>query len=305
MRLILGAFFVCLLVVARPSQAQMTPETAARVISATLTLRSASGKEEFLGSGFLFGAADRAITAAHVVGRQRHILVITHDGRRVRATVIAIDEARDLALLQLEVPLGTPLEAGETPRIGEVVYAAGAPLEAGFTLTSGIVSAVGRQIDPTQPVAYLQHAAAVNPGSSGGPLVDEMGRVVGINARIADGSRYFVGIAYAVPLSDIADFAVNGPLEERAAPGMMLRPMDPRARRALGHEGPGVLVEHVDTSSPAARAGLEAGDILVSADGAPIVNPGDFAFAVARCGGKMVVVVIRGGEQLEMELDLT
>lgn len=94
------------------------------------------------------------------------------------------------------------------------MFATGAPLEAAFTLTQGIVSALARQIDPTQPIGYLQHSAAVNPGSSGGPLVDAAGDVLGINTRISDGSRFFVGIAYAVPVADVSDFAAHGPLPE-------------------------------------------------------------------------------------------
>lgn len=282
---------------------QITGPAVSGVLDATLMLRSADQYDRFLGSGFVFGADDRALTNAHVVGTAKTVIALTQGGTRITARVIALDPARDLALLALETPHGPPLEPSHKPPApGQPVYAVGAPLEAGFSLTTGIVSALARQIEPTQPVRYLQHSAAVNPGSSGGPLVDSEGRVLGLNSRISDGSRFFVGIAYAVPLADLTAFLTAGSPPRRAAPGLQLRPIDARMRAALGHDGPGVLVEEVRRNSPAARAGLRAGDILTAMDGARIATPGDMAFALAKPGDEITMTVRRGDQHLTLSL---
>ncbi|MEL7099371.1 MAG: trypsin-like peptidase domain-containing protein [Pseudomonadota bacterium] len=305
MRLVFLAFFITLGALVRPAAATVPPEVAARVVAATLTVRAADGRAGFLGSAFLFGAPDRAITNAHVVERARTVTVVTQSGRTVRAVVIAVDPARDLALLALEEPLGAPLLPGGKTAPGQTVLAAGAPLEAGFSLTAGIVSALDRQIDPTQAVRYVQHAAPVNPGSSGGPLVNVTGQVVGVNARIADGSRFFVGIAYAVPVADLAAFVANGPLPKRAATGLHLRPIGPRIRAALGHSGPGVLVEQVRAGSPAAEAGLQAGDILTRVGAQVMHDPGALAFALAEPDALLRAEIVRGGVASRVTLDLS
>ncbi len=305
MRIIL--FVLCLLCppvgTALALPAQISERTAARVLGATLMLRSADQRDRFLGSAFVFGSDERALTNAHVVGTAKKVIALTQSGARITARVVAIDPARDLALLELETPHGPPLEPSEVqPAPGQPVYAAGAPLEAGFSLTVGIISALARQIEPTQPVRYLQHSAAVNPGSSGGPLVDATGRVLGLNSRISDGSRFFVGIAYAVPVADLGAFLAAGSPTRRAAPGVQLRPIDPRMRAALGFDGSGVLVEEVRRDSPAERAGLRAGDILVAMDGASIAAPGDMAFALATLNDEITMTVLRGDQDLRLTL---
>ncbi len=306
MRLILLALFIVAGLTGRPAAAsgsQITSADAKRVLDATLTLQSADGRETFLGSGFVYERGDRAITNAHVVGKSRVVIAVTHHGQRVRATVVALDEVRDLAVLELETSLEhVLLPATGFLEVGQTVFAAGAPLEATFTLTIGIVSAYDRQIDPTQPVDYLQHSAPLNPGSSGGPLVNSKGMVIGVNARIADGSRFFVGIAYAVPLSDVIDLVSYGPLPVYPAPGLLLRPITEQIANALGHSGPGVLIDEVRTDTPGARAGLNPGDILIAADRHEIRNPGDFAFALADLGAVLDVTIIRGGQTLVLEL---
>ncbi|MEM8577741.1 MAG: trypsin-like peptidase domain-containing protein [Pseudomonadota bacterium] len=288
----------------RPAAAQMTPETAARAVAATLIVRAEGGPSRFLGSAFLYGAQDRAVTNAHVVGRAKTVRLEAQDGMSVTARVIAIDHARDLALLALDAPMGPPLQPGGPVPVGAPVYAVGAPLEAGFTLTAGIVSALGRQIAPTQPVRFIQHAAPVNPGSSGGPLLDAAGRVVGVNTRIADGSRFFVGIAYAVPVAQVTRFLSDGALPAHA-PGMQVRALGPRMRTALGHTGPGILVEEVRAGSPARAAGLRAGDILTRAAGDVLSRPGDLAFALAASKTEMRVTYLRDGAARDVVLDLT
>lgn len=295
MRMILMVILLFSFLPPTGARAEMPAPVAQHVLNATLTLRSADGRDRFLGSGFVYGVGNRVITNAHVVGKAETVTVVTQAGQRQTARVISIDTVRDLAVLSLAEPLETVLISGKgKPAPGQVVYASGAPLEASFTLTIGVVSALDRQIDPTQPIGYVQHSAPVNPGSSGGPLVDAEGHVVGINTRIADGSRYFVGIAYAVPTDVLDAFLQNGTSTGRPAPGVRLRPLSPRIRAALGYEGPGVLVEEVHPNTPAADAGLLAGDILVRLEGQDVNSPGDLAFALAQESDTLTMQVRRG-----------
>ncbi|WP_238365066.1 S1C family serine protease [Mesobacterium pallidum] len=278
-----------------------------RALALTLVVRSADAEERFLGSAFFYGDG-RVLTNAHVVGQARTVLLEGPDGRVIPGAVIAVDESRDLALVQATSPEG--LTPGPQPVLGQRVYAIGAPMEAGFTLTDGIVSHPGRQVDPQQPVLYLQHSAPVNPGSSGGPLVDAEGRLMGINTRIADGSRFFFGIAYAVPLADIAAFLAEAEAQAIPAPpalGLHLRALGPKIRAALGYAAGGVLVDHVEAGKLAGAAGMAPGDILVSLGGLPVTRPGDVALALAqvqRGAAPAEVTLWRDGRAKTLPLDL-
>ena len=275
-------------------------------MAATLVVRSADSEDRFLGSAFVFGAQDRAVTNAHVVGAVSEVVVVDHTGAEQVAQVIAVDELRDLALLALTRPMGAVLlPRDRAVAIGMTVYAIGAPLQAVNTLTQGIVSNDARQVEAQQPVRYVQHSAPVNPGSSGGPLVDAQGRVIGVNSRIADGSRYFVGIAYAVPVADILAF-IAAPQPARIGPGIQVRALTRQIRDALGlTDTQGVLVDHVSAGRPAALAGVMAGDVLLSIDTHTIARPGDIAFALAAAGVSVRVRVYRDGETLMLDMNLT
>lgn len=299
MRLIYLFLFSLLPVFANASNVALT-----RVADATVTLVSADGRDSFLGSGFVYRTPRRVITNAHVVGRADRVVVIAADGRRIAAEVVRHDELVDLAELQLDAPAPVVLEAAEVPELGAPVYAMGAPLQAGSTLTDGILSNLGRQVDPVQPVRYLQHSAAVNPGSSGGPLVDATGKVIGVNTRIADGSRFFIGIAYAVPVAVIDRFLNGRSFGPETAPGILVRPMTPAMAKALDVVEPGVLIDHVAAGSPANAAGLLPGDILVAVAATPIALPGDIAFALHDAGTLVEVTVLRAGKRLSVTLDL-
>ncbi|HMO73612.1 MAG TPA: trypsin-like peptidase domain-containing protein, partial [Paracoccaceae bacterium] len=153
----------------------------------------------------------------------------------------------------------------------------GAPLGAEFTVTRGMVSASARQVEAAVPLRLLQHDAAVNPGSSGGPLIDAQGRVVGMNSRIADGSRHYVGISYAIAAGDLARI-VQGLVDETLIPfpklGLQLRPVTRQIAAAMGLPAEGALVDRVDPGGLADRAGLRAGDVIAAAGGQPIATPG-------------------------------
>jgi serine protease Do len=278
---------------------------AEKVLNATLMLRSADGRDRFLGSAFVYVDSHQAVTNDHVVEGEEHVIAVTQTGERIRARVKRRDGLRDLALLELERAGPSPLYPGQALRPGAAVLASGAPLEAGFSLTTGVVSALGRQVDPKQPIRYVQHSAAVNPGSSGGPLVDQGGRVIGVNSRISDGSRFFVGIAYAIPVSEVQSFVAGRGAPRLTAPGLRLRPLDPRMRKAFGFRGQGVLVDEVLAASPAEQAGLMAGDILGVFDDLIIAQPGDLAFALATSPVKPALRLWRDGTWSEITMDLS
>lgn len=296
-------WLVCVLALLLPAAA-MSAQAADRALDATVTIYTADGRERFLGSGIVYGEADRGLTNAHVVKGAEAVVIVTRDGRRLLARVVRRDRLFDLAELRFYEDVADPLQPSPGAEIGDVVYAAGAPLGAGHTLTAGILSHPGRQIDPEQPVLFLQHSAAVNPGSSGGALVDAQGRLLGINTQIADGSRYFVGLAYAVPLHVVTWFLEGGQSAPDVAPGFQLRPLSEAIARALGIEGPGVLVEHVAAASPAGRAGMQPGDVLRAINGVTITKPGDVAFVLREAGRVITVRITRGSDELELSLKL-
>lgn len=280
-----------------------------RALALTLVVRSADAEDRFLGSAFYFGGQGRVVTNAHVVGQVRDVRLVGQDGTVFPGVVIAVDPVRDLALIRT-ADLAVAIPAGPPPSLGQRVYAMGAPMEAGFTLTDGIIGHLGRQVDPQQPVLYLQHSAPVNPGSSGGPLVDAEGRLVGVNTRIADGSRYFFGIAYAVSVADVGAFlheAEAQAIPDLPALGLHLRALTPGMRAALGHDGPGVLVDHVTAGKLADAAGVMAGDVLTGIGGQGITRPGDVALTLARLargGLPAQITVQRGGATRTLPLDL-
>lgn len=277
-----------------------------------LVVRSADNADRFLGSAYLWGeSAEVAVTAAHVVGKASEVRIVDRQGREELGTVIARDEVRDVALIALgPVFQGRAgLIPGPAAALGQPVWALGAPLGIDFTLTQGLVSASARQVSAAVPILMLQHDAAVNPGSSGGPLVDAEGRLVGMNVMIADGSRMFVGIAYAIPAAEL-DRIVTGLIEETLPPlpklGLRARPVDRQLAEVLGVAPTGLLVDEVEAAGLAERAGLLPGDILVAVGGHPIDKPGDLPFALeaAQEAGSADLAVMRAGQMLLFTLPL-
>ncbi|MBP9185116.1 MAG: serine protease, partial [Fuscovulum sp.] len=214
MALAVLALMVTLAGAARAGTAEL--ETA---MDAVLVVRSDDAEDRFLGSAFLWGEeAVVAVTNAHVVGAAEEVRLVDRNGEEMTGLVIARDAVRDVAVISVPPRQdGSPrrglVAAADPAGLGLEVYALGAPLGVEFTLTEGLISATARQVEIQVPMVMLQHDAAVNPGSSGGPLVDAMGRLVGMNSQIADGSRMFVGIAYAIPAGDL-DRIVTGLIDE-------------------------------------------------------------------------------------------
>lgn len=298
--LVLGLVLVVRSAMASPLDAAMDK---------VLTLRSADGEDRFLGSAFIWTDGTVAVTNAHVVGAAEEVRLIDRDGVEETALVIARDPVRDVAVISIS-PGREGLElATAAPELGAEVFALGAPLGVEFTLTEGRISATARQVDVTVPLKLLQHDAAVNPGSSGGPLVDAEGRLLGMNSQIADGSRMFVGIAYAISATDL-DRIVTGLVLETLPPyphlGLSARAVDLKVAEALGVDPGGMLIDAVAAKGLAEASGLKAGDIITGVGGADLAQAGDLAFAVegALATGELALDILRQHEGVEITLTL-
>ncbi|MCR8724196.1 trypsin-like peptidase domain-containing protein [Frigidibacter sp. ROC022] len=282
-----------------------------KAMDAVLVVYSDDLDEAFLGSAFLWGDGQLAVTNQHVVGDATTVELRTRDGQRLSARVVARDKGRDIALIAVpDAVLGKGLlPADYLPDVGEPVFALGAPLGAEFTATQGMISATGRQIEEAMPIRYVQHDAAVNPGSSGGPLVDAEGRLVGMNSQIADGSRLFAGIAYAMSSVDIERLVpvlADGSLKPVPDLGLRLRPVSRKIAAALGIEAErGLLIDAVKPGSIADRGGLEPGDVILAFGAGVLHAPGDLAFRIeARIGDFPELTVLRQGFRVRVVLDL-
>ncbi len=278
-----------------------------------LTVRSNDAADRFLGSAFLWGEeAEVAVTNAHVVGEAEEVRLVDRHGNEETGLVIARDTVRDVAVISVGPgkdgkPRRGLVAAADPAGLGLEVYALGAPLGVEFTLTEGLISAKARQVDVAVPILMLQHDAAVNPGSSGGPLVDGEGRLIGMNSQIADGSRMFVGIAYAIPAQDL-DRIVTGLIDETLEPfpslGLKARPVDRKVGAMLGLDPHGLLVDGTVKGGLAEAAGLAAGDVILGVNGTAIAQPGDFAFLLEAAleAGEASLTVLRDGEEQEVTL---
>lgn len=290
--------------------AEPAPGALERALDTVFTVRTADDADRFLGTAFLWGEeGEVAVTAAHVLGGATDVRLTDAEGREEAGRVIAVDAGRDVAVIAV-VPGRPGLVPGAAPGLGQEVWAIGAPLGLDLAVTDGMVSALDRQVEPAVPLRLVQHDAAVNPGSSGGPLVDAEGRLLGMNVLIADGSRTFIGIAYAIGAADL-DRIVTGLVEETLLPmpdlGLRARPVDRQVAAALGLSATGLLVDEVASDGRAGRAGLRAGDVILAVEGVAIERPGDLAFAVeaALDRGAADFAVLRGGAAILVMVDLT
>ncbi|HEY7542489.1 MAG TPA: Do family serine endopeptidase [Methylomirabilota bacterium] len=238
-----------------------------------------------LGSGVIVDPSGIALTNAHVVDKATEIEIVTLDGGKHRAKVIGMDKKTDLAVLKLDDGKATFKYArlGDSDRmqVGDWVLAVGSPFGLQATVTAGIISAKARQLDQGPFDDFLQTDAAINPGNSGGPLVNMQGEVIGINTAIVAGGS---GIGFAIP-SNMArkiytELRDKGRVT-RGWLGVSIQPLTPELARSFGSkDAKGVLINEVMPDSPAARAGLKPGDILLEFEGRPMEGPGDLQRAV-------------------------
>jgi serine protease Do len=265
-----------------------------------------------LGSGFIISQDGQIVTNNHVVSGAQTVSVTLADGRKFDAEVIGSDPATDIALLSIKADVDFPFVSfgtSETMRVGDEVVAVGNPFGLSSTVTSGIISAKSRDINSGPYDEFIQTDAAINRGNSGGPLFNNAGDVIGVNTAIISPGGGSVGIGFAVP-SDVvrdvvADLSQDGSVT-RGWLGVSIRPMSDEVAQVLGYESAtGAVVEAVSKDSPAAGAGLENGDIILSFDSVEIKALRDLTRAVAAKNpdDSAQVSILRRGK--EMTLDVT
>lgn len=231
-----------------------------------------------LGSGVIVDASQGLIiTNHHVIDNAAQILVTLSDGRDVEANLVGSDPEADVALVRIEATGLTQLAWADSSalRVGDFCVAIGNPFGLGQTVTSGIVSALGRSgLGIENFEDFIQTDASINPGNSGGALVNLRGELIGINTAIVGPSGGNVGIGFAIPAnmaSDIADQLLEFGEVRRGALGIAAQPLTPELAEAFGLESQyGVLIGRVQEDSPAARAGVRAGDVITAIDGRPV-----------------------------------
>jgi serine protease Do len=272
------------------------------------------GHEQALGSGFIVSPDGYILTNNHVVGNADLVMVIVGDEEPVRAEVVGTDPPTDLAVIRVKNRNNLPvLPFGNSDKleVGDWVIAIGQPFGLSHTVTSGIVSALGRSnIDLTTYEDFIQTDAAINPGNSGGPLINLDGQVVGVNTAIL-GPQGNIGIGFAIPVNMAKDvyeqLRKNGKVV-RGFMGVSIQDLGPDLVSAFGlpADTRGVLISHVAENSPAAAAGLEPGDVIVQFDGKTVVSPASFQTQVSmfQPGTKITVVVLRNGARKNLTIQL-
>jgi serine protease Do len=264
------------------------------------------------GSGFIISADGYVVTNNHVVQNATEVVLGLDDGRSLRAKVIGTDEKTDLALLKIEEQGNYPYVewADGVSRIGDWVLAVGNPFGLGGTVTAGIVSARGRDIGAGPYDDFIQIDAPVNRGNSGGPTFDLHGRVVGVNTAIYSPSGGSVGIGFAIPTSVardvIAQLRENGAVS-RGYIGVQIQAITPEIADSLGLRNTnGALIAETQPNTPAAKAGLRSGDVIVSVDGDRVGNPRELSRRIASLGPKRQtqIAFVRDGREQTVTVQL-
>jgi serine protease Do len=263
------------------------------------------------GSGFFITADGYAVTNNHVVQNAENVQVMTDDGKMYSAKVIGTDQRTDVALIKVE---GNDFPyvklADHTPRVGDWVLAVGNPFGLGGTVTAGIVSARGRDIGAGPYDDFIQIDAPVNKGNSGGPTFDVDGNVIGVNTAIFSPSGGSVGIAFAIPADTVK--SVVAQLREKGSVtrgwiGVQIQPVTPEIADSLGlKKAAGALVSEPQANSPAAKAGIASGDVIISVDGASVRDARELARKIGTMapGTAVKLSLIHDGQDKTVTLTL-
>jgi serine protease Do len=266
-------------------------------------------REQDQGSGVIVDSAGFIITNYHVVDRATDVRVELNDGETHRATIVGTDPATDLAVLKIDSAdlKAAPWGKSSDMEVGDPVLAIGSPFGLSRTVTAGILSAIGRHavVEHVNYQDFLQTDAAVNPGNSGGPLVNMHGEIIGINTAIV-GPTY-QGISFAIPsdmVHDVYGQLVKSGKVARGWLGVSMRELSVQEAQQLGVSG--AYVRGVVEGAPAAEAGIERGDVITKFNGKRVSGPAELGLAVAwsKIGEKATVTVRRGDETKEIKVDI-
>jgi len=267
--------------------------------------------ESGIGSGLIIDASGIILTNNHVVEGRNDITVRLHDGREFKAVEVKSDPNTDLAVIRIKGAKhlkAAKLGDSDQVEIGDWVLALGHPFGLEDTVTSGIISAKGRGIGMPSRASFLQTDAAINPGNSGGPLVNLDGEVIGINTAISTSSGGNQGVGFAVPVNLVKwvsqQLIKNGSVH-RAQLGVMIQPLTPELADQFGIDASkGVLVADVMADTPAAKAGLKPGDVIVDYDGHAVSSPRELQSVVERSkvNAKHELGVLRNGKRQTLKV---
>ena len=268
-----------------------------------------------MGSGFIFTSDGYIVTNNHVVESARQVIVRLPDRQEFDAEVIGTDPRSDLAVLKIDAK-GLPtlaLASENDMKVGQWVLAIGSPFSLDFSVTAGIVSALGRSL-PTETgdnyVPFIQTDVAINPGNSGGPLFNLDGEVIGVNSQIFTRSGGSIGLSFAIPVSVVrnvvSQIQENG-VVERGWLGVSIQDVDRNLAESFGLDRPrGALIAQVGRDSPAERAGLQSGDVVVAFDDEPIETSADLPHIVGLIapGNRVEALLVRDGDEQSVTVEV-
>ncbi|MCS7044754.1 MAG: trypsin-like peptidase domain-containing protein [Gemmataceae bacterium] len=276
------------------------------------------------GTGFVWDEQGRIVTNYHVVKGAGAVEVTLSDHSQWNATHVAFDEDKDLAVLWTDAPKERlkPLPLGRSSelQVGQKVFAIGNPFGLDHTLTTGIVSALGREMESISGrtiKGVIQTDAAINPGNSGGPLLDSSGRLIGVNTAIVSPSGSSAGIGFAIPVDEVNRVVPRLIRKQAVArPSLGITPVPDSIARQRGVQG--VIILNIEPGGPAAKAGLlptrrdqfgriRWGDVIIAVDGTEVQSWNDLDSLLEenyRVGQEIVVTILRAGQQLDVRLKL-
>jgi serine protease Do len=270
-------------------------------------------KAQALGTGFIIDPSGIIVTNFHVAGKADSITVTLHDGRKLSAKLLGGDEKTDLAVLKVKSDKPLPyveFEDGNKVKVGQPVMAVGNPFGLGGTVTTGIVSARGRDIQSGPFDDYIQTDAAINRGNSGGPLFDMDGKVIGINTAIFSPTGGSIGLGFAIP-SSIAQPVVSQLRDhgrvQRGLLGVQIQPVTDDIANSLSlGSTKGALVAQVEPDSSASKAGVQSGDIIKTVDGKDIPTVRDLTRTIAGYtpGSTVKLGLLRDGKDMTVSAKL-
>ncbi|MEH6638382.1 MAG: DegQ family serine endoprotease [Porticoccaceae bacterium] len=270
-------------------------------------------KSQAIGSGFIISQDGYILTNNHVVDGADEIQVRLNDRQEFAAEVVGVDRRSDLALLKVDAEdlPSVKFAKSDDLRVGEWVVAIGSPFGLDYSASAGIVSAIGRSI-PTERgedyVPFIQTDVAINPGNSGGPLFNLKGEVVGINSQIYTRSGGSIGLSFAIPVSvalEVVDQLKDKGRVERGWLGVYIQDVDKDLAKSLGLSKPqGALIAQVEENSPADKAGMKPGDVVIKLNGRSIVDASDLPHTVGliKPGTTVAGTLIRNGQRREVSV---
>lgn len=271
-----------------------------------------SEERQSLGSGFIISDDGYVMTNAHVVQDADEILVRLNDRREMSAELIGSDAQTDVALLKIDASDLPTLNLGDSDalRVGEWVAAIGSPFGFDHSVTAGIVSAINRTLPRDAYVPFIQTDVAINPGNSGGPLFNLNGEVVGINSQIFTRSGGFMGVSFAIPINvamDVADQLREDGRVNRGWLGVMIQPVSRDLAESFGMDDAiGALIADLDPEGPAARGGLQAGDVILEVNGEEVERSSSLPRLIGRGapGSEVQLTLMRDGEEISESVEL-